>query len=57
VIADGMNEMLFMLVRDLDHARDAFTMLKLSKLESAGVVAARAWGEQERGIPIAGGLD
>jgi len=44
---NGENETLFLLVRDLDHARDAFITLKLSMMESADVLAARAWGERE----------
>jgi len=41
------NEVRFILVRDLNHAREALIMLKLSHIENASVVAARARGDFE----------
>jgi hypothetical protein len=47
VIVDYWNEILFLVVRDLDQARDAFITLKLSSIENASVVAARASDDSE----------
>jgi hypothetical protein len=47
VIVDLWSEALFLVVRDLDQARDAFITLKLSSIKHARVVAARASDDSE----------